>query len=329
MKSAATVGKKAVPSLAENYASALDSYLRSQGESSLRQAYELGRQAMADGTNLVEIVLIHQEAFVCSIRKKTNRARIDHLVQLANEFLTETLSPYEMANRGFQEAVSALRRMNELLEQEIKRIAYAVHDEAGQLLTAVHMSLANLERQSPPQLKNDFENVSTLLKQVESQLRQYSHELRPTILDDLGLAPALQYLAKAISARSALPIRISATAKGRYSPTIEIALYRVLQEALNNVVKHARASSVSVDIQEQSNLLVCKVQDDGIGFNPSLAQKAGRRTGLGLISMKERVNSIGGRLDFDSSTCRGTSLVIQVPINSTEVKHARSHSSRG
>lgn len=328
MKSAATDGKRATSSLSENYASALDSYLRHQNEASLHQAYEFGRQAMAKGTNLVELVLVHQEAFVASIQRKSNRTRLDQLGQLANEFLSEALSPYEMANRGFQDAVSALRRMNELLEQEIKRIAYAVHDEAGQLLTAVHMSLADLERQSSPQLKNDFENVAELLKQVESQLRQYSHELRPTILDDLGLVPALQYLASAVSARSALPIRVSAGAKGRFSPTVEIALYRVLQEALTNVVKHARASSVTVEILQQTNLLICKVQDDGIGFNPSLAQKAGRRTGLGLISMKERVNSVGGTLEFDSSTGRGTCLVIRVPI-STEVTHVSSHSSRG
>jgi len=328
MKSTATAGKRTTPSLSEDYASALDSYLHDQNEASLHQAYEFGRQAMAKGTNLVELVLVHQEVLFASIRKKTNRARLDHLAQLANEFLSEALSPYEMANRGFQDAVSALRRMNELLEQEIKRIAYAVHDEAGQLLTAVHMSVANLERQSPPQLKSDFENVTALLKEVESQLRQYSHELRPTILDDLGLVPALRYLTSAVSERSALPIRVSAADKSRYSPPIEIALYRVLQEALNNVVKHARASSVSVEIHQQSNLLVCKVQDDGIGFNPSLAQKAGRRTGLGLISMKERVNSVGGTLEFDSSTDRGTCLVIRVPI-STEVTHARSHSSRG
>src|SRR5215475_5411827 len=314
MKSTATAGKRTTPSLSEDYASALDSYLHDQNEASLHQAYEFGRQAMAKGTNLVELVLVHQEVLFASIRKKTNRARLDHLAQLANEFLSEALSPYEMANRGFQDAVSALRRMNELLEQEIKRIAYAVHDEAGQLLTAVHMSVANLERQSPRELKSDFENVTALLKQVESQLRQYSHELR--------LIPALQYLASAVSERSALPIRVSAADKRRYSPPIEIALYRVLQEALNNVVKHARASSVSVEIHQQSNLLVCKVQDDGIGFNPSLAQKPGRRTGLGLISMKERVNSVGGTLEFDSSTGRGTCLVIRVPI-STEVTHAR------
>lgn len=328
MKSGAATGRKRAVTFSENYSSALDAYLTRQDETALRQAYELGREAMTRGTSLVELVLIHQEAFFLSLRKKTNRARVDRLAPLGNEFLSEVLSPYEMAHRGFQEAVSALRRMNETLEEEIKRIAYAVHDEAGQLLVAVHLALSSLERQSPPQLKSDFENVNTMLKQVETQLRQYSHELRPTILDDLGLVPALHFLASAISARSSLPIRISTTAKERFSPPVEIALYRVLQEALNNVVKHAHATSVSIDMVYQSNLLVCKVQDDGIGFNPALAQRAGRRTGLGLTSMRERVNSVGGTLEFDSSSGRGTSLVIRVPINLTEVKHARTHSSR-
>jgi signal transduction histidine kinase len=328
MKSVATIGKKNASSLSQDYASALDSYLQHQNESALHQAYEFGRQAMSKGTSLVELVLVHQEAFLDSIRRKTSRTRLDHLGHLANEFLSEALSPYEMANRGFQEAVSDLRRMNELLEQEIKRIAYAVHDEAGQLLTAVHLALSNLEHQSPAQLKSDFENVNALLKQVESQLRQYSHELRPTILDDLGLVPAVQYLANAVSSRSALPVRVSSSIKGRLSASIEIALYRVLQEALNNVVKHAHASTVSIDIQQQASLLVCKVQDDGVGFDPALAQKAGRRHGLGLVSMKERVNSIGGTLEFDSSSGRGTCLLLRVPI-SNEVKHARTHSSRG
>jgi len=328
MKSAAATRGKRTATFAETYSSALDAYLTRHNEPALRQAYELGREAMTRGTSLVELVLIHQEAFFLSLRKKTSRAHLDRLAPLGNEFLSEVLSPYEMAHRGFQDAVSALRRMNETLEEEIKRIAYAVHDEAGQLLTAVHLALSNLEHQSSPQLKNDFETVNQLLKQVETQLRQYSHELRPTILDDLGLIPALHFLANAVSVRTALPIKVSAPAKGRFPPSIEITLFRVLQEALNNVVKHARASSVSIEVNQDGNLLTCKVQDDGIGFNPSLAQKPGRRTGLGLISMKERVNSIGGTLDFDSSSGRGTCLFIRVPIPSTEVKNARSHSSR-
>lgn len=246
MKSVTAAKRKRVPTFAEKYASALGSYLLDGGESSLRRGYELGREAMTGGTSLVEVVLVHQETFIQALHKRNGRTRLDRLSPRATEFLAEVLSPFEMANRGFQEAVSALRRMNELLEEEIKRIAYGVHDDAGQLLVAVHLALSNLERQSAPQLKSDFENVNILLKQVETQLREYSHELRPTILDDLGLVPAVHFLASAVSARSALPIRVSADLKGRVAPAIEIALYRVLQEALNNVVKHARASAVTV-----------------------------------------------------------------------------------
>ncbi|HLK04616.1 MAG TPA: ATP-binding protein [Candidatus Acidoferrum sp.] len=329
MKSVTAAKRKRVPTFAENYASALGSYLLDGGESSLRRGYELGREAMTGGTSLVEVVLVHQETFIQALHKRNGRTRLDRLSPRATEFLAEVLSPFEMANRGFQEAVSALRRMNELLEEEIKRIAYGVHDEAGQLLVAVHLALSSLERQSAPQLKSDFENVNMLLKQVETQLREYSHELRPTILDDLGLVPAIHFLATSVSARSAVPIRVSADLKSRVAPAIEIALYRVLQEALNNVVKHARASAVAVELSLQAGLLCCKVQDDGIGFNPAIAQKSGRRTGLGLVSMKERINSIGGTLDFESSSGRGTTLVVRVPINSSEVKHVRSHSSRG
>lgn len=329
MKSLAAKHKRA-PSFQEVYSAALDAYLGDQNETALRQGYELGREAMTAGTSLVELVLVHQEAFLQFLHKKSSaRTRVERLAPLATDFLSEVLSPYEMAHRGFQEAVSALRRMNELLESEIKRIAYAVHDEAGQLLVAVHLALSNLAHQSPPQLKPDFENINALLKQVETQLRQYSHELRPTILDDLGLGPALHFLASAISTRSALPIRISANLKGRLAPAVEIALYRVLQEALNNVVKHARASSVTLDLAQESDSVVCKVQDDGIGFNPVLAQKPGRRTSLGLVSMKERINSIGGTLELISSSGRGSTLIFRVPINSSEVKHAHSHSPRG
>ena len=111
MKSAVATGRKRA-TFSENYSSALDSYLTRQDESVLRQAYELGREAMTRGTSLVELVLIHQEALFLSLRKKTNRPRMDRLAPLGNEFLAEVLSPYEMAHRGFQEAVSALRRMN-------------------------------------------------------------------------------------------------------------------------------------------------------------------------------------------------------------------------
>jgi signal transduction histidine kinase len=327
MKAAAAPSRKRMPSFADNYSAALAAYLAHPDEAALRQAYELGRDSMKRGTSLVELAITHQEAFTALLRKSRLRSPGERLVPLASEFLAEVLSPYDMAQRGFQDAVSALRKMNELLEEEIKRIAYAVHDEAGQLLVAVHLALSNLQRRSSPQLHDDFQNISLLLRQVESQLRQYSHELRPTILDDLGLIPAVRFLAGSLSKRAGLPIRVSAEFDGRMPPAGEIALYRILQEALNNAVKHSRASSVSVEFLGEKALLVCKVEDDGIGFDPSIVHKPGR-IGLGLVSMQERVNAVGGTFEIESSSGRGVCLIFRVPMNSLEVNNARTNSSR-
>jgi signal transduction histidine kinase len=328
MKLATAASRKRQPTFTETYSAALASYLANPDETALRQAYELGRDSMSRGMSLVELAIAHQEAFATLLRKSRARSPADRLVPLASEFLAEVLSPYDMAQRGFQDAVSALRRMNELLEEEIKRIAYAVHDEAGQILVAVHLALSNLQRRSSPQLHEDFQNVDSLLRQVESQLRQYSHELRPTILDDLGLVPAVRFLTSSVSKRAGLPIRVTADFEARLSSATEIALYRILQEAMTNAVKHSRASSVSVHFFNENNWLVCKVQDDGIGFDPSILHKPGR-VGLGLVSMQERIHAVGGTFQMETSSGRGACLVFRVPISSTEVNHVNPHSSRG
>jgi len=328
MKPATATSRRRQPTFSETYSAALAAYLADPSETALRQAYELGRDSMTRGTSLVELAIVHQEAFAALLRKSRARSPSDRLVPLAAEFLAEVLSPYDMAHRGFQDAVSALRRMNELLEEEIKRIAYAVHDEAGQILVAVHLALSNLQRRSSPQLHEDFQNVDQLLRQVESQLRQYSHELRPTILDDLGLVPAVRFLTGSVSKRAGLPIRVTADFEARLSPAAEIALYRILQEALTNAVKHSRASSVTVHFLNENNWLVCKVQDDGIGFDPSILHKPGR-VGLGLVSMQERIHAVGGTFQMDTSSGRGACLIFRVPISLTEVNNVNSHSSRG
>ncbi len=327
MRSASVVPRKRTSSFSETYAAALAAYLAHPDEAALGQAYELGRDSMARGTSLVELAIVHQEAFAALLCKSRARSPEDRLVPLAAEFLAEVLSSYDMAQRGFQDAVSALRRMNELLEDEIKRIAYAVHDEAGQILVAVHLALSNLQRRSSPELHDDFQNVSLLLRQVESQLRQYSHELRPTILDDLGLVSAVRFLAGSVSKRAGMPIRVSTEFEGRMAPAAEIAFYRILQEALTNAVKHSRASSVSVHFLIEKTSLVCKVEDDGIGFDPSIVHKPGR-IGLGLLSMRERVNAVGGSFEIVSSSGSGACLIFRVPMNSFEVNNVRTNSSR-
>jgi two-component system sensor histidine kinase UhpB len=308
---AAKSRRKSTPSREELYRAALGEYLSNGSEVTRGQAYDLGRTFLKDGVSLVELATIHHSALSKILRSDSSRTTNDDLFRAA-EFLSESLSSYEMAHRGFQEAVSALRRMNEVLEEEIKRIAYSVHDEAGQLLVAVHLALADVAREAPDSRRN-IDNIADLLKKVEVQLRQFSHELRPTILDDLGLVPAIRFLAGAVSKRSNLAIHVSAEIPDRLSSSSEIAVYRVIQEALTNAVKHSQARSVSVEIFSRNSALHCIIQDDGVGFSPESVQQAGKRTGLGLVAMQERLNAIGGIIQFESAPMRGTTIRLSLP----------------
>jgi signal transduction histidine kinase len=306
----------------ELYRAKLSAYIIDSAEVVRGSAYELGRAFLKDGVSLIELAELHHEALAEIIRASSGMPTNDELARAA-EFLAESLSPYEMAHRGFQEAVDALRRMNELLEQEIKRVAYAVHDEAGQLLVAVHLALADVARAAPGALQH-IEKITVLLKQVEIQLRQFSHELRPTVLDDLGLIPAIQFLAGAVSKRANLPIHVSADIPERLSSAAEIAVYRVVQEALANAVKHSKARSVSVEIFCEDSTLHCIIQDDGIGFSPESVRQKGQRKGLGLIAMKERFTAIGGIIRIEAAPKRGTTIRLMLTTGAGKEKDAHS-----
>ena len=235
------------------------------------------------------------------------------------------MSPYEMAQRGFQDAVKALRQINETLEEEIKRIAYSVHDEAGQLLVAVHLALAKLAQELPPAQKEQVAQIEGLLSEIEKHLRRYSHELRPTILDDLGWIPAIRFLAEGVSKRAKLPIHIEAKISGRLPSTIETTLYRVVQEALTNAVKHAKAKNIWIRAWLKDQVLHCSIRDDGEGFDAEAVQASTSRKGLGLIAVRERLSAIGGTLWIESSRRRGTELLIRLP---REENHVNSSSAR-
>src|ERR1700675_32412 len=216
----------------------LRDYAAGGGEPALGRAYELGRRALTEQKSLVEMAALHHQAMLVMVRDAASEKHREKLLRVSAEFLAECLSPYEMAHRGFQDAVMALRQLNETLEEEIKRIAYAVHDEAGQLLVAVHLALAEVALELPEPQQAHFARIKEMLNQVEKHLRRYSHELRPTILDDLGWIPAIRFLAEGISKRANFKIQIKTTVAGRRPGPMEIALYRIVQEALTNVAKH-------------------------------------------------------------------------------------------
>jgi signal transduction histidine kinase len=314
-------------SFEREYFEALQNYLKHATEGQLGKAYELGRRGLAEGKSLVDIVAIHHDALRSPAMPAKGGNVQDGLSASATDFFAECLAPFEMARRGFHDAVKTLRQMNETLEEEIKRIAYAVHDEAGQLLVTVHLALADLGLDLPDDKKERIARIEELLKQAEGQLRRYSHELRPTILDDFGWIPAIRFLADGVAKRSHLDVRVRTEVSGRLPVATETAVYRVLQEALNNAVKHAKATRVLIDIRQKGSDMCCSVRDNGAGFVPaSRTVDANTPRGLGLTAMRERMNGIGGVFSIAARRGRGTRVEIRFPV---EGAYGSSHRARG
>ena len=308
----------------EEYRSALCGYADGGGELALGRAYELGRRALEEQVSVVELASLHHQVLIDLIRTSENEQHKEQLLRSGAEFLSECVSPYEMAHRGFQDAVKALRQLNETLEEEIKRIAYAVHDEAGQLLVAAHLPLAEVAMGMPEAQQEQFTRIKDLLNEVEKHLRRYSHELRPTILDDLGWIPAIRFLADGVSKRANLPIHIDATVSGRLPTATETTIYRIVQEALTNAVKHANATNVWIRAWREDFTQCCTIRDDGAGFKVRRGQGTPRK-GLGLVAMRERVSAIGGTLQIESRPGHGTEVSIRLPLegNDANTNHSR------
>ena len=295
--------------LQAEYERALRTYLRQGGEGSLKQAYELGRRALSEGQGILDMIGVHQQALEGIL---SNGHEAD-TVRRSGEFLAELMSPFEMTHRAFGEANDTLRRLNESLESETRRIARALHDESGQLLAAVHIQLRQMARGLSPAVQFNLDEVESLLEQVEQQLRNFSHELRPTVLDDYGLVPALQTLAEKFSKRFGLPVSVDGKIAPRLTKGVEAAMYRVAQEALNNVARHAKASRVNIRLWRLPGEFHCSIRDDGVGFDPAAVARVSRNA-VGLLGMRERLSVLGGTLQIESAPQQGTELKILVPV---------------
>jgi signal transduction histidine kinase len=302
-----------VTDAAITYPQSLQNYLGGAGESALQEAYQIGRSALEAGIGLVALADIHHACVRKLLAQTLANDERDEILTRAAEFFAECISPYEMTYGGFREANTALRHFNEVLEQEAKRIANALHDEAGQLLVAVYIALQNLCSEVPA-VEPHVLKVTQLLDQIEVQLRRLSHELMPALLNDLGLVPALRYLFEGLEQRSQLQISIDAVPEQRLPRRVETTLYHVAKEALHNVIKHARATAVWIRFQRKAGSISCHIRDNGRGFDPaSIAARRGEQ-GFGLIGMRERLRVVGGDMQIHSADGGGTELVISIPV---------------
>lgn len=203
-------------------------------------------------------------------------------------------------------------------EEERQRIARELHDEAGQALTSLLVGL-KVAAESPTPQKHLAE-LREIAAQTLTGIKDLAKELRPSVLDDLGLVVALQRYLTGYSAKFGIETDFQAIGFGdgeRLTPEMEVAIYRIVQEALTNVAKHARARSVSVVIERRANAVIALVEDDGIGFPVTDWRQPGlgpEQRGLGLYGMQERAELLGGTLALESSPGHGTTVRVEIPL---------------
>jgi two-component system sensor histidine kinase UhpB len=290
-------------------ARALRNHLENGDEVSLSQAYEFGRWALARGLGVLDMAMLLSRALVrAGITGQTGAAR------RVEGFVLECLSPFEMTHRGAREANEALRRLDERREEHVRTIARELHDEAGQLIATLHVALETLRPHLAPGGGGPLDRAFGLLRRVEDEIRRLAHELRPTILDDLGLAPALHFLGEGVARRSGIAVTVEGLTGGRLPPEVETALYRATQEALTNVVRHADATRASVRVDRVNGGIRCRIRDDGRGFDPAGTRARGGRQGIGLEGIRDRVGRLGGTLDIRSGPGGGTELTLRIPL---------------
>lgn len=207
-------------------------------------------------------------------------------------------------------------KLLEAQETERRFLAHELHDEIGQALTAIKISLHRLERwTTSPQASEPLEDCLALVDGTLQQVRNISLDLRPSMLDDLGLVPTLHWYINRHAKRTGLRETLTCDAFPQRLPmTTETACFRIVQEALTNIARHAQAQMVSVTLRQANHTLHLTIQDDGIGFDQNLRRTTAKVTSLGLLGMEERGTLIGGQLSIASTPGQGTRIALQVPL---------------
>ena len=228
--------------------------------------------------------------------------------------LAETLAARAAVAVDLSERVSrdAVRRVVAAQELERARLARELHDETGQALTSILLGLKPLEQTAATdEARAAVASLRELVVSTLQEVRRLAVELRPSALDDFGLVTAVERLADTFRDQSGLQVDLEAQlGEERLPRDVETALYRIIQEALTNIVKHAGASRVSILLTYRDGSVAAVVEDDGSGFDPSTTSDEG----LGLAGMRERVGLVGGRLRVESASASGTTVLAEVPL---------------
>jgi signal transduction histidine kinase len=228
-------------------------------------------------------------------------------LRLAETFASRAAVAVDLSERL---ARDSLRRIVEAQEAERRRLARELHDETGQALTSILLGLKGLEERLPADdSRAAVAELRNLVVSTLQDVRRLAVELRPTVLDDFGLVAALERLTQSFAEQSKIRVDFQSTLPSQRLPEeVETALYRIVQESLTNVVKHAHAARVSVLLTRRNGSVAAVVEDDGRGFDPATVSDGG----FGLVGMQERVTALGGRLKLESGEA-GTTVAAEIP----------------
>ena len=231
-------------------------------------------------------------------------------------------------SRRLQEQLRLLsRQILSTQEEERKRISRELHDVIAQMLTGINVRLATLKMEATANTKGLSEKISRTQRLVEKSVdivHRFARELRPAVLDDLGLIPALHSFMKSFTKETGIRVSLTAFAGvEKLSSTKRTVLYRVAHEALTNVARHAQASRVEASIQRLPKAVCMQIKDNGKGFELKRFLFIGRCKRLGLLGIRERVEMVGGKFTVESVPGKGTTIHAQIPFNNDSAGERR------
>lgn len=242
--------------------------------------------------------------------------------KVAEEALKKSKRHYSQLLKQSDRLQEQLRRLSRLIlsaqEEERKRISRELHDVIAQTLAGINIRLAALKKNTAVNTKGLDRNITRtqfLVEKSVNLVHQFARELRPTALDDLGLIPALHSFMKNFTTRTGVHSCLTAFAGVEQLDTIKrTVLFRVAQEALTNVARHAKASRADVNIQKLPDCISMKIKDNGRSFSVNRALHASSGKRLGLLGMRERLEMVGGNFDVESVPGKGTTVISQIPL---------------
>jgi signal transduction histidine kinase len=258
--------------------------------------------------------------------------RVNERTAAVEKAKVEILQLYQELSHKEQIRRELLNRVFTTQEEERKRISRELHDETCQVLTGLAYALDEVaELIESPEIKSQLERMHTLANTAVEELQRIILDLRPTILDHLGLIPALRWYAEARLGEMDIRFTLRETGTSRRLPAnTEIALFRVVQEAINNIVRHSNALRAELVFHFTSSHLYVTIADDGKGFNiDQVFATMSPARGLGLLGMRERMDAIGGQLVLHSVPGRGTIVELSVPCNEPNLSDLEPYLAQG